>query len=103
MKKFRVAVLANLKENAPVFDGMSEDQWDDLDSESTVLSLVNAIKEGGHEAEFLEADASITDTVRSYKPDICFNIAESHFGDSREARSPPSSRNCRYLTQAQRS
>ena len=56
MKRFRVAVLANLKTNAPVFEGMSDDQWDDLDSESTVVSLVNAIKEGGHHAEFLEAD-----------------------------------------------
>ena len=88
MKSFRVAVLANLKENAPVFDGISGDQWDDLDSESTILSLVNAIREGGHEAEFLEADNSIIDTVRQYKPDICFNIAESHFGDSREAQIP---------------
>ena len=71
-----------------MFDGRSEDQWDDLDSEPTILSLVNAIREGGHEAEFLEADNSIIDTVRHYKPDICFNIAESHFGDSREAQIP---------------
>jgi len=88
MKKFRVAVLANIKANAPAYEGMSEDQWDDLDSESTVLSLVNAIRAGGHECEFLEADESIIDTIRSYKPDICFNIAESHFGDSREAQIP---------------
>lgn len=88
MKSFRVAVLANLKENAPKFEGMSADQWDDLDSESTVLSLVNALKEGGHQAEFLEADDTIIDTIRNYKPDICFNIAESHFGDSREAQIP---------------
>ena len=53
MKSFRVAVLANLKKNAPVFEGMSTDQWDDLDSESTVASLVNAIREGGHQVEFL--------------------------------------------------
>lgn len=39
MRKFRVAVLANIKANAPAFEGMSEDQWDDLDSESTVLSF----------------------------------------------------------------
>jgi len=88
MKKFRVAVLANIKANAPAFEGMSEDQWDDLDSESTVLTLCDAIRAGGHESEFLEADESIIDTVRAYKPDICFNIAESHFGDSREAQIP---------------
>lgn len=88
MKSFRVTVLANLKENAPVFEGMSDDQWDDLDSRSTVESLVDALREGGHQADFLEADDSIIDTVRDYKPDICFNIAESHFGDSREAQIP---------------
>jgi len=88
VKSFRVAVLANVKTNAPVFDGMSEDQWDDLDSESTVESLCNAIREGGHEARFLEADESIIDSIRQYQPDICFNIAESHFGDSREAQIP---------------
>lgn len=88
MKRFRVAVLANLKVNAPHFEGMSEDQWDDLDSESTVLQIRDAIRSAGHEAEFLEADETIIDTVRAYKPDICFNIAESHFGDSREAQIP---------------
>ncbi|HHX08236.1 MAG TPA: hypothetical protein GX730_02210 [Chloroflexi bacterium] len=88
MKNFRVAVLANLKENAPVFEGMGGDQWDDLDSASTVQTLVEALKSGGHEAEFLEADETIIDTIRQYKPDICFNIAESHFGDSREAQIP---------------
>lgn len=88
MKRFRVAVLANLKKNAPHFEGMSEDQWDDLDSESTVLAIRDAIREGGHEAEFLEADETIFDTVRDYRPDICFNIAESHFGDAREAQIP---------------
>ena len=88
MKTFRVAVLANLKANAPAFEGMSEDQWDDLDSESTVLSLRDAIRAGGHDCEFLEADESIIDTIRAYKPDICFNIAEGHVGDSREAQIP---------------
>ncbi len=88
MKQFRVAVLANLKKNAPRWEGMLDDQWDDLDSESTVNSLVDAIKAGGHESEFLEGDVSLMDTVRKYKPDICFNICEGHFGDSREAQVP---------------
>ncbi|MGB9673082.1 MAG: D-alanine--D-alanine ligase family protein [Anaerolineales bacterium] len=88
MKKFRVALLANLKKNAPHFVGMPEDQWDDLDSESTVKALVEAIKIGGNECEFLEGDVTIIDTVRKYKPDICFNICEGHFGDAREAQIP---------------
>ena len=88
MKKFRVALLANLKKNAPKFEGMSEDQWDDLDSEKTVGTLVDAIRSGGHICEFLEGDSSLMDTVRKFKPDICFNICEGHFGDAREAQVP---------------
>ena len=88
MKKFRVALLANLKVNAPHFTGMPEDQWDDLDSEKTVNTLVNAIRAGGHECEFLEGDISLVNTVQEYHPDICFNICEGHFGVAREAQIP---------------
>lgn len=88
MKKFRVALLANLKKNAPKFEGMSEDQWADLDSEKTVNSLVDALRSGGHTCEFLEGDTTLLDTVRKFKPDICFNICEGHFGDAREAQVP---------------
>jgi len=88
MKKFRVAVLANLKKNAPKFDGMAEDQWDDLDSEKTIDTLLNAIRSGGHHSEFLEGNITLFDTIRKYKPDICFNICEGHFGDAREAQVP---------------
>lgn len=88
MKSFRVALLANLKKNAPHWDGMPEDQWDDLDSEKTINALTEAIRAGGHTCEFLEGDFTIVDTVRKFKPDICFNICESHFGDAREAQVP---------------
>lgn len=87
-EKLRVAVLANLKKNAPHWEGMPEDQWDDLDSESTILALVNAIRTGGYNAEFFEGDLSLVNKLAGYKPDICFNICESHFGDAREAQVP---------------
>ena len=51
VKKFRVAVLANLKKNAPHFEGMPDDFWDDLDSEKTTNALVEAIRAGGHECD----------------------------------------------------
>lgn len=88
MEKLRVALLANLKVSAPHWEGMQPDQWDDLDSESTVAKLVDIIRSGGYECEFLEGDVTLLDTVRKYKPDICFNICEAHFGDSREAQVP---------------
>ncbi|MCC6456478.1 MAG: hypothetical protein IT328_16095 [Caldilineaceae bacterium] len=84
----RVAVLANLKKNAPTWDGMLSDQWDDLDSEKTIQSLIGALNYGGHEATFLEGDMSLYDHLRALKPDICFNICEGHFGDAREAQVP---------------
>jgi D-alanine-D-alanine ligase len=88
VKSFRVALLANLKKNAPHWDGMPEDQWDDLDSEKTIQALLDALQAGGHTCEFLEGDATIIDTIRKYQPDICFNICEGHFGDAREAQVP---------------
>ncbi len=88
MKKFRVALLANLKTNAPHFAGMPEDQWDDLDSDKTVNALVEAIRAGGHTCDFLEGDISLFNSVQKYQPDICFNICEGHFGIAREAQVP---------------
>jgi D-alanine-D-alanine ligase len=88
MKKFKVALLANLKINAPKFEGMAQDQWDDLDSEKTIKALVEAIRAGGHTCEFLEGDLSLLTTLPTFKPDICFNICEGHFGDAREAHVP---------------
>ena len=88
MKKFRVAVLANLKKNAPQIDGMPSDQWDDLDSEKTVNALVDAIQAGGHTSEFIEGNLDIIENLPKFKPDICFNLCEGHFGDAREAHIP---------------
>jgi len=88
VKKFKVAVLANLKINAPHWEGMPEDQWDDLDSEKTVNALLEAIRHAGHACEFLEGDRTLLTTIPKFKPDICFNICEGHFGDSREAQIP---------------
>ncbi|MFZ2487123.1 MAG: hypothetical protein WAZ19_03285 [Anaerolineae bacterium] len=84
----RVAVLANLKKNAPSWPGMSPDQWDDLDSEETIEGILDALQIGGHEAEFFEGDLTLVEKLPAFKPDICFNIAESHWGDSRESQVP---------------
>jgi D-alanine-D-alanine ligase len=88
VKKIKVALLANLKSNAPRMEGVSEDQWDDLDSEKTINAIMEAIRAGGHLCEFLEGDRTLLKTIQQYKPHICFNICEGHFGDSREAQVP---------------
>ena len=83
-----VALLANLKKNAPTWEGMSPDHWDDLDSEKTIQSITEALESGGHRVTFLEGDVTLYDSLRQVKPDICFNICEGHFGDAREAQVP---------------
>jgi D-alanine-D-alanine ligase len=88
MSGLKVAVLANLKKNAPKFPGMAEDHWDDLDSEKTVEALVGAIEAGGHSCVFHEGNAELYDKLRADRPDLCFNICEGHFGDGREAQVP---------------
>ncbi|MBN1953685.1 MAG: hypothetical protein JW900_01435 [Anaerolineae bacterium] len=88
MSALKVAVLANLKKNAPTWPGMPEDYWADLDAEHTVAAMISALQEGGHQATFLEGDTSLYERLQKSPPDICFNICEGHFGDSREAQVP---------------
>ncbi len=83
-----VAVLANLKRNAPKYDGMPADAWADLDSDVTVNAILAALEAGGHRATFLEGNLSLVETLPKLKPDICFNICEGHWGDSRESHVP---------------
>jgi D-alanine-D-alanine ligase len=83
-----VALLANLKKNAPTWPGISPDHWNDLDSEETIQSILGALEAVGHRATFLEGDVTLYDNLRKVKPDICFNICEGHFGDSREGQVP---------------
>lgn len=83
-----VGLLANLKKNAPTWPGMSPDQWDDLDSEKTIEAIALAIESAGHTVTFMEGDVTLFERLQEVKPDICFNICEGHFGDSREAQVP---------------
>lgn len=83
-----VALLANLKKNAPHFPGEAGDVWADLDSEETMDALMQAIRMGGHNVVFYEGDVTLADKLRQNRPDICFNMCEGHWGDSREAQVP---------------
>lgn len=83
-----VAVLANLKKNAPKYAGMPADAWADLDSPVTVEAICAALEAGGHRATFLEGNLSLAETLPQLAPDICFNICEGHWGDSRESHVP---------------
>jgi D-alanine-D-alanine ligase len=84
----KVALLANLKKNAPTWPGMSPDYWDDLDSWETIEGITTALEQAGHQVVFLEGDQSLYNNILKAQPDICFNICEGHFGDSRESQIP---------------
>ncbi len=85
---YHIAILANLKQNAPHRDGQPADAWADLDSDRTIDGVRRVLEARGHRVTFLEADRTLLDTIRVAQPDICFNLAEGHFGDSREAQVP---------------
>jgi D-alanine-D-alanine ligase len=88
----RVALIANLKQNAPEVSGAGGDAWDDLDSPKTIDAILGALRSGGHEAEFFEGRLDppfdLVARLLDYTPDLCFNIAEGHFGIGREAHVP---------------
>lgn len=88
MKRFTVALLYNLKQNAPHREGEPWDAWNELDSEKTVASIERALRAGGHEVIGMEGDVHLAHKLSRYHVDIAFNICEGHFGASREAQVP---------------
>ncbi len=84
----RIAVLANLKEDAPVSPDDPPGHWNDLDDKGTVQAIVDSLQSLGHEAEYFPAGIESVEALKAYKPDLCFNSGEGHFGASREAQMP---------------
>ena len=60
----------------------------EYDSEETVAALRAALESGGHQVLPLEADETIMEQLRVYRPDVVFNIAEGLRGESRESHVP---------------
>jgi D-alanine-D-alanine ligase len=86
----KIAVLANLKKDVP-FDEEhppDDDYWDDLDDPRTVRAVVRALRKGGHEAKYIAPNLGVIRRLLNYKPDLCFNFCEGHYGVSREAQIP---------------
>lgn len=88
MHKFTVALLYNLKQNAPHRDDEPWDAWNELDSEKTVANIERALRAGGHEVIGMEGDVRLAEKLSHYHVDIAFNTCEGHYGVSREAQVP---------------
>ncbi len=60
----------------------------ELDSDSTIQAVQDALAAGGHEVVRVEADAEVYAHLRAAGADIVFNIAEGTRGESRESHIP---------------
>ena len=90
MRPLQVALLYNLKKNAPHAPGEPVDAAAELDSEDTARALQQALEAGGHHVTPLEGDTNLYPTLQRLRDwiDIAFNICEGHRGDSRESQVP---------------
>jgi D-alanine-D-alanine ligase len=84
----KIAVLANLKEDAPHLPGDAPGRWDDLDDRITIETILASLKNLGHEGRYFPAVLESIDPLAKFQPDLVFNSAEGHYGDSREAQIP---------------
>ncbi|MHB0886064.1 MAG: D-alanine--D-alanine ligase family protein [Bacillota bacterium] len=83
-----VGLLYNLGKYDPPEEGEPPDIHAELDSEKTVLAIADALRWGGHEVIFIEADQSAYMTLKHSKIDVAFNVAEGLRGESRESHVP---------------
>lgn len=86
----KIAVLANLKKDIPSNEEHppDDDYWDDLDDPKTVRAVVRALRKNGHKSKYIAPNLGVIRRLLNYKPDLCFNFCEGHFGVSREAQIP---------------
>ncbi len=69
MKRLNVALLYNLKQNAPHVEGEPWDRWNELDSEKTAAGIERALRAGGHEVIAMEGDKNLPKKLETYKVD----------------------------------
>src|SRR5262245_20303019 len=84
----RVAVLHNIKDEAPGDHAPTRDALAELDNMRNVGDYVDAIAALGHEVIELEGNADLPLRFSEHPVDICFNTCEGFRGDSREAQVP---------------
>lgn len=85
---WRVAVIANVKEETGLPHDGPPDAGAEFDRIETIHAIRTAIESDGHVTEFLPADSTLPERIKEFCPDICFNIAEGMGGDAREAQVP---------------
>ena len=85
---WRIALLANLKDEVVHDPGDPPDAGAEFDRLETIEALAQALEQDGHWVHFCRADQSLVESLTNLRPHICFNIAEGVQGDAREAQAP---------------
>ena len=82
-----VGITFNLKGESPE-DGEPPDSHAELDSESTINAVAEALKAYGHDVYLIEGNDTAYLKLRSHRLDIVFNMSEGIRGESRESHIP---------------
>jgi D-alanine-D-alanine ligase len=82
-----IAVMFNLK-GEPADDAEPPDSLAELDSESTVNAVAEALRVYGHDACLIEGNDAAYLKLRQNRPEIVFNMCEGLRGESRESHIP---------------
>lgn len=83
-----VGLLYNLGKCDPPEEGEPPDIHAELDGETTIVGIAEALRWGGHEVVFIEGNEDAWDALRRTHIDIAFNICEGLRGASRESHIP---------------
>ncbi|MGH2606063.1 MAG: D-alanine--D-alanine ligase family protein [Anaerolineales bacterium] len=85
---WRVALIANLREELPWDPGAPPDAGAEFDRPETLEALTEAMEADGHYVHFCRADSTLPEALIRLRPHMAFNIAEGEGGDAREAQVP---------------
>lgn len=85
---WRIALLANLKDEYEWELDAPQDAGAEFDRKETVEAIAEALERDGHWVHLCRADHSLVESLANLRPHICFNIAEGVQGDGREAQAP---------------
>lgn len=84
----RVGLTFNLERESEAEKEDPPDAQAEYDSPATVMAVAEALRGGGHQVVFLEADHNLYDRLREERPQVVFNLAEGWRGESRESHVP---------------
>ncbi len=85
---WRIALVANLKEDFYHTLDDPPDAGAEFDRMTTVAAIATALERDGHWVHLCPGDHTLPEVLRNLHPHICFNIAEGLVGDGREAHVP---------------